>query len=192
MRTAFMAALALGVVTITGGLSAQNSGKESFTAFAVNMSNIATGSNSVVDITIERWSTDAERDTLIGAFREKKQDGLLRALQKIKPRAGFIRLPTTIGYDLQYARQHAGDEGGRRIVIATDRYIGFAEARNQPRTIDYPFTLIEMRLNNADEGEGKLAVATKISWDKKKNVLEIENYSNEPVRLNNVRKRKDS
>ena len=78
-------------------------------------------------------------------------------------------------------------EGGRRIVIATDRYIGFNEARNQPRTIDYPFTLFEIRVDKAGEGQGKMAVATKISFDKKKNAIELENYSSEPVRLNNVK-----
>jgi hypothetical protein len=71
-------------------------------------------------------------------------------------------------------------------VIATDRYIGFAEARNQPRTIDYPFTLFEIRANKDGKGEGKMAVATKISFDKKKNAIELENYASEPVRLNAV------
>jgi hypothetical protein len=31
-----------------------------------------------------------------------------------------------------------------------------------------------------------MAVATKIAFDKKKNTIELENYSSEPVRLNNV------
>ncbi len=35
--------------------------------------------------------------------------------------------------------------------------------------------------------KGKMAVATKISFDKKKNQIEIENYSSEPVRLQNVK-----
>ena len=34
-----------------------------------------------------------------------------------------------------------------------------------------------------------MAVATKISFDKKKNQIELENYSSEPVRLNNVKSR---
>jgi hypothetical protein len=32
-----------------------------------------------------------------------------------------------------------------------------------------------------------MAVATKISFDKKQNEIELENYSSEPVRLNNVK-----
>jgi hypothetical protein len=91
-----------------------------------------------------------------------------------------------LGHDIRYAWQTPLPEGGRRIVIVTDRYIGFAEARNQPRSIDYPFTLIEIHVDKDGKGEGKFAVATKISFDKKKNTIELENYSSEPVRLQNL------
>ena len=49
-----------------------------------------------------------------------------------------------------------------RIVLALDRYISFWEQRNQPRTIDYPFTFIEMRVDAKGEGEGKMSIATKV------------------------------
>lgn len=156
------------------------------TAWAVNMSNIATGANSTVDIAIDRWSTEEERQKLITTFKERGPSKLLDALQDMK-RVGYIRLPTSIGYDLHFARQVPLDEGGSKIIIATDRPIGFAEARNQPRSIDYPFTLIEIHLSPDGKGEGKMSVATKISLDKKQNVLELENYASEPVRLQNVK-----
>ena len=72
-------------------------------------------------------------------------------------------------------------------MIATDRYIGMWEAREQPRTIDYPFTLIEIRLDGQGKGVGKMAVATKIEFDKAKKQMVLENYSSEPVRLNEVK-----
>ena len=53
--------------------------------------------------------------------------------------------------------------------------------------MDYPFTLFEIRVNKAGEGEGRMAVATMISFDKKKNTMELENYSSEPVRLQNLK-----
>jgi hypothetical protein len=166
--------------------------REQFTAFAVNMGTAfgvpRTGQAGTVDITIDRWSTDAERKSLVDAFlREGSGDALLHALQKTK-RVGFIRLPNTLGYDLHYARQVPGEDGGRRIIIATDRRISFWEAREQPRTMDYPFTLIEMRLDKNDAGEGKLALATKISLSKDKQHIELENYGSEPVRLNEIKK----
>jgi hypothetical protein len=187
--------LAAGILMLatTVGVGTQTTGdKLEITAFAVSMGTIATGANAVVDITIDRWSTAAERERLISAMLEKGSDALLRELQKM-PRSGRFRIPgltgpdphqLRLGHDLRYTWQTTLPEGGRRIVIATDRYIGFQEARNQPRSIDYPFTLFEIRVNKDGEGEGKMAVATKISFDKKKNTVELENYGSEPVRLN--------
>ena len=155
-------------------------------AVAVNMSNVGRGGANVVDIEIDRWSTEAERDDLIAAFNAKGPDALLSKLQGTK-RVGYMRLPNTLGYDLHYARKHPGEDGGEQIVIATDRRVGFWEARNQPRTIDYPFTLIDIRLTAGGEGEGKMSVATKISYNKKKHAVELENYASEPVRLTTVK-----
>src|SRR4051812_27421422 len=172
-----------------------NQDKLEITAFAVSMSNMATGANQVVQITINSWSSVEERKNLIDTMVEKGPDQLLRALQKT-PSHGRFSIPglrgadphnLRLGYDLHYTWETDIPEGGKRIVIATDRYIGFAEARNQPRTVDYPFTLFEIRVDKNGEGQGKMAVATKISFDKKKNQIELENYSSEPVRLNNVK-----
>jgi hypothetical protein len=163
-------------------------------AFAVNMSNIATGTTARVDIRIKRWSTAEERERLITTAIEKGQDALLRALQKM-PDHGRISIPgwtgpdphnARLGWTLHYAMWAPGEDGGYRIAIATDRYIGFWEARERPRTMDYPFTLLEIRLDKNGEGTGKMAVATKIQFDKKKKQMVLENYSSEPVRLNKV------
>lgn len=168
------------------GLAQTMGDPERFTAFAVNMGTVGRGGANTVIMQIDRWSTDAERGTLIKAFQDKGSNGLLRALQRNK-RVGFIRLPNSLGYDLRFARQVPGEDGGRRIIIATDRRIGFQEARQNARTMDYPFSLIEMRINAQGEGEGKFAVATRITYNKDKQVIELENYSSEPVRLTTIR-----
>ena len=164
-------------------------------AFAVSMATAAPGANAVMDIRVKRWSTQAERENLLNTAVEKGQDALLRALQKM-PDHGRISIPgwtgpdphnARLGWTLHYAFVTPGEDGGYRIGIATDRYIGMWEARNQPRTIDYPFSLIEIRLGKDGKGVGKMAVATKIDFDKKKKQLVLENYSSEPVRLNEVK-----
>ena len=166
------------------------------TAFAVNMSNVASGkTTAVMDIRITRWSTQKQREDLITTATEKGQDALLRALQKM-PDHGRISIPgwqgpdphnARLGWVLHYAYETPGEDGGYRIGIATDRYIGMWEARNQPRTIDYPFSLLELRVGKDGKGVGKMAVATKIDYDKKKKQIVLENYSSEPVRLNEVK-----
>ena len=159
-----------------------------FTAFAVNM---GSGPKAfTVDIVLERLSTDEERDGLIAAFVEGGQDKLLPALQKIRPRVGFIRTPNSIGYDLQYAWRFVNSDGTSRLVIATDRRINYWEARNQPRSIDYPFTIIEMRLDTKGEGEGRLAAGTKISKSRDGKTIELENYGISPIALNNIKLQK--
>jgi hypothetical protein len=188
-------------VTLSPGVHTQvgsqpsNSDKLDITAFAVNMSNINTGANAVIEISVDSWSSEEERQHLFSTLMEKDAAALLRELQKAKVHGRF-RIPGLVGpdphqlrlgLDIRYAWQTALPEGARQIVLATDRPIGFREARSQPRTIDYPFTLMEIRVGKDGRGEGKMAVATRITFNKKTNTLELENYSSEPVRLNNVR-----
>jgi hypothetical protein len=163
--------------------------------WALSMSNVATGANQMIRINIDKWSSPAQRQQLIDVFLEKKQDGLVSALEK-QPEMGRFNFPgymgpdpnnvMRLGTDIRYAMNFVGEDGGRRIVIITPRVIGFREQREQPRTVDYPFTLFEMRFDKAGKGEGRMAYATQIMFDKKKNTIELENYSSEPVRLNNL------
>jgi len=156
-------------------------------AFAVDMSGAGRARAGALEIAIERWSTDEERDRLRGILIERGADALLSALQKVKPRAGYIRTSSSLGWDIHYAREEPVGDGGRRVIIATDRPMSFWELRNQPRSVQYDFTLAEIRLNKDGKGEGKLARAAKISWDPGTRTIEIENYAIEPVRLTEVR-----
>jgi hypothetical protein len=155
-------------------------------AFAVNMSGVGETRAGTVDITIERWSTDAERQMLLDELIEKDSKALLDALQKIKPRAGFVRTSTSIGWDIYYARHHQLASGGHRIVFATDRPISMWELQNQPRSRDYEFMLSEIRMGPDGKGQGKLAGMAKITWNQETRTLEIENFGIEPVRLQDV------
>jgi hypothetical protein len=163
-------------------------------AFAVNMSTVQRPGTAVIDLRITRWSTPSEREKLIGTAVDKGQNALLRELQRM-PNHGKISIPgwtgpdphnARLGWTLRYAVAVPGEDGGTRIGIATDRYIGVWEARESPRTKDYPFTLIEIRLDPSGKGVGKMAVATRIDFDKKKQQMVLENYASEPVRLNQV------
>jgi hypothetical protein len=162
-----------------------NQPAERFTAFAVSLGGMRQASGaSVVDITVNRWSTDAERQRLIEVLQAKGPGELLEVLQDMRE-VGNIRTPDSLGYPLRYAHQTPAEEGGRRIVIATDRPIGFWEAVNRPRTVDYPFTVIQMQLGADGTGEGRMSIATRIIAHD--NVIELENYATQPVMLKEVR-----
>jgi len=181
--------LALAATTITAvGVPPQDL-PETFTAFAVNMN--GGQKTDTVDLRIEHWSSDADRNRLLDILRAEKDptranEKLLDALQKL-PRVGSIRTSTSVGWDLRYARQTPMDDGGRQIVVATDRPISTWEAASQARTLEYPFTVIELHLNKDNVGEGKLLAGTKIYINQADNLV-LENYSIQPVILNEVKK----
>lgn len=157
--------------------------KEEFTAFGVNLN---AGRAGVVDIVIDKWSPDGDREALLKAFADKGQDEMLKELLK-RPRLGYIRLPNTLGHDIHYAIQQALPDGGRRVVVVTDRPIGMAEARNSARTMDYPFTMVEFRFNTAGLGEGRMSTGTQIVKSKDGTHLELETWQNTPVRFTEVK-----
>jgi hypothetical protein len=76
--------------------------------------------------------------------------------------------------------------GGRRIIIATDRPLGYWESVNRPRSVDYPYTFVEMRIGADGKGQGKMTVATKVNM-LGADTIELENYDLTPVQLSNIR-----
>ena len=193
---AAMAVAAVVIVRSDIAVVAQTMGQPiRLSAWAVSMANVATGANAVLDIRINKWSTDAQRKELISTFLDKGQEKLLSKLQDM-PEMGRLSIParrgpdptqTRLGWTLRYTRQWPGEDGGMRIMIATDRVMSFEEVRNRPRSYDYPFTFLEIHLNKDGQGEGKMAVATQLQFDKDKNTIVFENYSTEPVRLQQVK-----
>ncbi len=160
------------------------------TAFAVNLGVIPDarpgGGSGTVLIQIDRWSTARERAALLEAFRDGGPDGLRAALLETKP-VGNIRTPDSIGWALHYAYAVPAEGGGTQIFLATERRISFWEATRNARTLDYPFTLVEIRLGPDGEGEGRLSLATKVTLSPDGSHIQLENYASEPVRLQSVK-----
>jgi len=153
-------------------------------AFAINMNNASRA--GTVEIVIERWSTDEEAASLKATLVEKGDDKLLSALQKIKPRCGYVRTSNSLGWDIYFARETPLPDGGRKIDIATDRPVGYWEARNSGRSMDYQFSLAEIRLPATGKGQGKAIPRAQLSYDEKTKTIEIENWDSVPVRLNEI------
>ena len=106
-----------------------------FSAFAVQMQG---GMAGAVEVTIERWTTDAERNALLAQVqktsdKDADQRKLVTALQKVSPRAGFLNLPNTIGWDIKYAYEATLPDGSRQLVIVTDKPVSFGMAASGQR-----------------------------------------------------------
>jgi hypothetical protein len=190
---ATIAAILGGAALANAQHTVQGTSPEIFNAYAVNTAVAqepgGKGRLEVVAVIIERWSTEEERQALVQAFDQKGPDGLLAVLKKME-RLGTLRASSTLGWDLRYAFQEPTEGGGRRIIAATERKVSHWQAGNDQRA-GYPFTLVELRLDKDGKGEGRLSVATKIARSKDGKGFELENYSAEPIHLQDVHRQKN-
>ena len=154
-----------------------------FTAAVVD---INTGRTGRLEVSVDRWSTADERQNVITTSLKEGQDVLLEVLRDFKP-VGRIYSPGSIGYDVRFSQQRELPDGGREIILATDRPMSFWELVNQPKSSDYPFTWVQFRMRPDGRGEGELAVAARVTGDEANRLLEVEHYTLQPVRLQNVK-----
>jgi hypothetical protein len=167
-------------------LRAQSSAlPERFVGLAVGLSR-PTGGAETIEILIERWSTDAERKRLVDVIRTGETHDILETLTDFK-RVGMLRTPETVGYPLNFSRHRLMPDKIEQITLLTDRPITFWG----PSTLDYPFTLVELRIGPDGKGEGRLSLAAKVTVDEKAGTLVLENYYALPVHLTGVRRERN-
>jgi hypothetical protein len=157
--------------------------------FAASYVDLNSGRTGPVQISVTRWSTTGERARLQQTLFKKGQDALLDTLRDMRP-VGRIYTPGSIGYELRYAEERKLPDGGREIILATDRPMSFWEIVNQPRSAQYPFTWVQFRVSPEGTGEGKLAVAARIVGEEADDLIEVEDFAIHPVRLQNIKSRK--
>ncbi|GAG12414.1 unnamed protein product, partial [marine sediment metagenome] len=99
-----------------------------------------------VEIVVERWSTDEERQQYIGLLAEQGYQQVVAAFHAAAP-VGRIRVGQGVSYPLSMA--FMTEEDGKRVVhLATDRPIGGFEGMHQNVTMRFAFVIIEMTLGD--------------------------------------------
>jgi hypothetical protein len=107
------------------------------------------GKTVSVKVTINQFSTEADRQVLVDAFKKGQHQGLVEALKKMKP-VGRIAITGTLGYDLNYIAL-IPTPTGRKIRFAADRWIRFGEAYNNTQSQSFDLTAGEIDLNDKDK-----------------------------------------
>ncbi len=186
MRHLTSVLLVLPVAALAAAGSAQTNPRlpEAFTANAINMSGIGSTIPTQVDITITGWTTVAEQERYVSILRGKGGDALAEALRH-GPSIGSIRTPGSLSYDFRYAVQERTRDNLRRIILVTDRPMAFAELVDRSRSLEYPFSAIELLVDDTGRGTGNLWIAAKLTL--LDDLLIVDNYSDRPVTLNDVR-----
>ena len=68
--------------------------------------------------------------------------------------------------------------------------MSFWEITNRPRSSQYPFTWVQFRSAPTARRAGKIAVAARITGEEADDLIEVEDFAIQPVRLQNIRARK--
>ena len=124
------------------------------------------GKDFNVKLTINRFSTVEDRETLKNAFDKGGHDALVKALSKMKG-VGRISLPATTGISVAYAVA-IPTPTGRKIRFVTDRPVAILEQRNMTRSQQYDLTAGEIEINDQDKNKsaGVLYPSVKVSLNK--------------------------
>jgi hypothetical protein len=150
-----------------------------------------------VDIYIERWSTDEERERVAKPVLIKNSpDTMLAALEKVRVRVGYVLTPGIQAtgerargrraWNIDYAREIT-TPAGRRIVIASQDHLPIGEfPRDVARGTRHEVDLLDIRFGKDGKGVGKLVDGKKVAFNKSINTIEIAKYDAEPVRLADV------
>jgi len=185
-----VAVIALGAIALREAPAAPQPGciPETFSALAVNRSVDAVLLSSQVDINIRSWSSEADKTRFARTLLNEGPRALLAALERVAA-VGDIRTPYTFPYDVRFAWQEplAGD--GRRIILITDRAVSIWKEAMRLRDSRDTFTVIELRIPDSADGEGKVAVGSNIHANRSLDLIELEDYGAAPVRLIGVRTR---
>lgn len=143
------------------------------------------GQMGPVKLIINNFSTPEDRQVLVDAFTKGQNQGLVRALEKMKS-AGQLQVPSTgrVGYPVAYVVSIPTDTG-RKIRFVTNRRIAFGEAAANTRSQAFNLTAGEIIINDQDpkQSSGQLFPATQLiinnegqlQWELRKNPWELVN-----------------
>lgn len=171
--------------TLQAPAEAQEGTVEQYVGRLVDMGAVPGRSATYLTLRIEGYSSDEEVLRLAGVLAEKGQSAVISELWDM-PSLGWVKIGTSLGYEVQIIRSIPTDGGGRILRVVTDRPIMFVESMRGTRSKQYPFGIIEIRFGPDGVGEGVLIAAASLSLPKD-GPLEIKSYGTQPFKILQVK-----
>ena len=137
---------------------------------------------------IKSVTSDSDARNYLNILKNDGQDKVLDAIDDTE--VGRFSVGANIGIPVNVVRETDAN-GNRRIFAIFKRWTQFAELRYGYRSLDYPFGVIELLIDQrTGKGEGTYIAAARIRWDSndgKTPQVEIENFATFPARLLGVK-----
>jgi hypothetical protein len=138
-----------------------------------------------LSVDIDRWSTAAERNSLVAAIGEKGPEKLLDAFRDVG-RIGTLYWPGGLQYPVRYAWRSQRADGGADVILVVDRPVWMWWDSSAPST-GYPYTVVQMKLAKDGSGEGRVSRGVAVASDKTLGVA-LSDFAKAPALLTDVRR----
>lgn len=152
--------------------------------FEGSLVNIVAGARSSqpFSLSVDHYATPADLQRLADALATK---GAFSARDQLwKETSGYLSVGGRLGYPIAAVTSEE-TPGGRQIRVIVNRPLSAFEAQYYTRSSKYPFTVVELTLDNNGHGEGRLIGAAKMRLQG--NEIAFESLGTQPVRLLDVR-----
>lgn len=137
-------------------------------------------------LTITGRTPDSEVRRDVAILAEGGQDDLLKAIGDRN--LGRFSLGGELGRQLNFVVETTQSNGDRKLMILFERWMNIYELRSGTRSVDYPFSYVELIVDRNGRGEGTFIPAARVRFNNR-NEIEVENFGIYPARLFGVRRR---
>ena len=131
-------------------------------ANVIRASGAGQGHGGMLQVTIDRWTTDEEGQTVYDAIKTGDQQKIEKAMQDLES-AGSANLACHMGLHLLVALMFVTQEGGTEIILATDRPISVREEMAGGQSTKFNTSLIVLQIPASGDGAGMYASAVELS-----------------------------
>jgi len=139
-----------------------------------------------IKIEIAGYTSEEDAAKLADVLKSGGQDALVKALASYK--LGTIAPFGRQGSDLNYVRVFNTDKG-KVIRMISNREMDFFEYKYNGRSVDFPFSIVELLIKNDGKMEGWIIIAAKIGINKDHG-LDVESLGMEKTYLVSIQKKK--
>ena len=170
-------------------------------ARAVSTMNILRAASDLIDIRVTRWSTEDERNALVGALETQGNHGLAAALNEqestgwvsFDPRGGGGPGRDPRRSTLRYSREITQGDS-KEVIMITNHYPGYGtdpQAANGSKLAEYPVSFVLLKLQKNEDGDwtgiGRMFVGAKLRFDVSSKKFVIDEFPMDPVYLKDVK-----
>ncbi len=174
--------LALAVAAPPPALAAPAAGEEvrAASGYLIDAADLMPGfSTDTFDVRLTGLT--AEHDLVAYAALAQERGYLALHSELSGAEVGRFRIGRDVGLPIALAQERRED-GLRRLLLVVERHISLRDLRSDPRALEYPYLVIDLRFDAHGQGDGELYPVAKlrVSPDGR---ISYESWSPQPVRI---------